>query len=198
MRGSNGAGALPGTPVAVRVDAEHLAAERGRALRHGRHGGVAGADPDAAVGPEPRPAAGVATGAHRDAGDDVGAVGERGDRRVDPPAHEPHVERAAPVRHEAGVDAAVRREGGSTATPSIPPSPWATTSAGTASVRTAPLDGDPEPDRRRPRSVNSIPPPGVKARSHGRCRPDERPSRRRGWGPTAAAVGTRPARPRRR
>ena len=56
------------------------------------------------------------------------------------------------------------------ATPSMPPSPCATTSAGLASWRTTPVAAMRNligPGR----SVNSMPPPGVKARSHGFCRP---------------------------
>ena len=57
------------------------------------------------------------------------------------------------------------------ATPSIPPSPCATTSDGHGEGAHGPLEATRNligPGR----SVKSIPPPGVKARSHGWCRPE--------------------------
>ena len=50
-----------------------------------------------------------------------------------------------------------------------------------------------EPDRPAPARVNSIPPPGVKARSHGRCRPDSTVDTVSvGAGPATAAGGCPP------
>ena len=157
MRGSNGAGAFPGTPAPLVSTRSTLPPSDRGVLRHGRHGRVAGADPDA--GRRARTAAGSLSGARcSPACRSRCRSGRCRDvHPVHPPPHDPHVQRAAPVRHEARVDAAVACENpGSTATPEHPALALARRRPlGTARVRSVPPVVT-QADRRRRRSVNTI------------------------------------------